>query len=116
MALSSTQSAASGVFVHFPAGRGNGDASAVSCIPPVDSRETDPLACLQPLIAIIIQGKQSIHLTVKLSHSRYTPAISFLLSYFLALSSFNLPLSKQQKGAGEAVERCGLFGAAIGWC
>lgn len=46
------------------------DASVLPCVLLGDSRETDPLGCLQPLIAIISQWKQSIHPTTTLSPQR----------------------------------------------
>ena len=71
------------------------DASMLPCVLLVDSSETDPPCCLQPLIAIIPQWKQSIHPPAT---PHPTSLLGFLtssplLSCFLFDSSLSLPLS-----------------------
>ena len=88
------------------------DASALPCVLLGDSRETDPLACLQPLIAITPQWKQSIHppTTPNLSLSLSLPPslslqlpdhLTFLLmfppSLFFQFASLSIYVAKKKR-------------------
>lgn len=84
------------------------DASALPCILLGDGRETDPLACLQLLIAIIPQWKQSIHSNTSTPAPNLFLTSTLSVSCFLAHSFFSQPLSTY------VAQRCHI-GCGVMW-